>query len=398
MKRLMLILFSLILLISNVNLSVYAYGRDEVYIVASEDEIYLDPNNSRYKSVTFTVCGLDETYYISSFKCDNSIDWEWGEDDPSKEGTEVLLRATSENIVNNKATFYAMDIHDNIHAIKEIYIYSTSKSNSSNNYKNTDEVTVYVNGRKVHFDQPPIIQNGRTLVPVRATCEAMDIVVDWTQEIQEVQLTKDNKEFSMRIGQSRYYTNKYGEGVYDYFDVPPQIINGRTLLPIRAIAEFFGYDVAWEASTNSVIIEGSSYSGNTWEDSTPEISWDEPEINFEDYIGVWDTFSSRYARYVDARIRIVDVDLKNETLDIDYKVDKDSQSMLTADDKLSIDDYPYQSITLDYYEKTLSNGKTALVTDVFELLDGDKVTIILDEDGNFGLGNSLGHSIIRNLE
>ena len=57
-----------------------------------------------------------------------------------------------------------------------------------------------------------------------------------------------------------------------------------------------------------------------------------------------------------------------------------------------------EGITLDYYEKTLSNGKTALVTDVFELLDGDKVTIILDEDGNFGLGNSLGHSIIRNLE
>ena len=50
------------------------------------------------------------------------------------------------------------------------------------------------------------------------------------------------------------------------------------------------------------------------------------------------------------------------------------------------------------YEKTLSNGKSALVTDVFELLDGDKVTIILDEDGNLGLGNSLGHSIIRNLE
>ena len=130
----MLIFFSFIFLVSNVNLSAYAYGRNEVYIVASEDEIYLDPNNSRYKSITFTVCGLDETYYISSFKCDSSIDWEWGEDDPSKEGTEVLLRATSDNIRNNKATFYAMDIHDNIHATKDIYIYSRPQSGSSNNH------------------------------------------------------------------------------------------------------------------------------------------------------------------------------------------------------------------------------------------------------------------------
>ena len=397
----MLIFFSLIFLVSNVNVSAYAYGRDEVYIVASEDEIYLDPNNSRYKSITFTVCGLDDTYYIASFKCDSSIDWEWGEDDPSKEGTEVLLRVTSDNIRNNKATFYAKDIDDNIHATKDIYIYSRSQSGSSNVHNNVDEVTVYVNGRKVYFDQPPIIQNGRTLVPVRATCDAMDIDVEWIQQIQDVRLTRGNKEFSLQIGESMYYIEKYGEGSYHCFDVPPQIINGRTLLPIRAIAEFFGYDVTWEGSTKSVIIEGSSYDGNTdtWEDdNTSENTWDEPSISFEDYIGVWDTFSSRYAKYVDARIRIVDVDLRNETIDIAYKVDSDSQNHLTTDDKLTIDDYPYENITLNYYEKTLSNGKTALVTDVFELLDGDRVTIILDEDGNFGLGNSLGHSIIRNLE
>ena len=242
-----------------------------------------------------------------------------------------------------------------------------------------DSIAVYVEGRRVNFDQPPVIQNGRTLVPIRATCEAMDITVDWDASQQRVVLTGGGSKFEMYIGQSRYYTENYSGSVYNYFDVPPQIINGRTLLPIRVIAEFFGYRVSWDASANSVIIEGT------------------PKISFKNYIGVWDTYSMHYAQSVDARIRITDVDTVSKILYVDYKVDEDSQSMWSFNDKLTIDDYPYKSIRLYYRETTLSNGKAALVTDAFELLENDKVSIILDEAGNFGLGNAGGTYIMRNF-
>ena len=117
---------------------------------------------------------------------------------------------------------------------------------------NDGEIVVKVDGRKVKFDQPPIIQDGRTLVPVRAACEAMGINVQWIEAEQRVVLTKYGEEFDMQIGNKKYWMNQVS---YYSFDVPPQIINGRTLLPIRAIAQFFGYDVDWNGNTQTVIIE-----------------------------------------------------------------------------------------------------------------------------------------------
>ena len=42
-----------------------------------------------------------------------------------------------------------------------------------------DDITVYLNMRELAFDQPPIIQDGRTLVPVRAIFEALGAEVTW---------------------------------------------------------------------------------------------------------------------------------------------------------------------------------------------------------------------------
>lgn len=39
-------------------------------------------------------------------------------------------------------------------------------------------------------------------------------------------------------------------------DVPAQIINGRTMVPLRAIAEYFGKAVNWDAKSNTVTIAG----------------------------------------------------------------------------------------------------------------------------------------------
>lgn len=113
------------------------------------------------------------------------------------------------------------------------------------------EIMVKVNGKKVKFDQPPIIQDGRTLVPVRATCEAMGINVEWWDTQQKVVLTKGNTQVVLQIGNQNFTTNQNGEC---WLDVPPQIINGRTLLPIRAVAEQFGYNVEWNGSSRMVVI------------------------------------------------------------------------------------------------------------------------------------------------
>ena len=114
------------------------------------------------------------------------------------------------------------------------------------------EITVNLNGAKITFDQPPIIQNDRTLVPMRAIFEALGCLVFWDEEDRSVEawqggvyiMTLWVNDYNMKLGNSDYIT----------LDVPPTIINDRTLVPLRAISESMGAEVEWNGATHTVDI------------------------------------------------------------------------------------------------------------------------------------------------
>jgi len=112
------------------------------------------------------------------------------------------------------------------------------------------KVKVFLNGKRIRFDQPPIIQNGRTLVPLRAIFEAMNATVSWDDKTKTVTAKKGDTTIVMTIGNKTMKKN----GVAIELDVPPQIVNGRTLVPARAVAESFGAKVDWDGSTRTVTI------------------------------------------------------------------------------------------------------------------------------------------------
>lgn len=112
-------------------------------------------------------------------------------------------------------------------------------------------ITVTLNGETIDFDQNPIIVDGRTLVPLRAIFEALRATVDWNGTTQTVTSTKEGVTISMTIGQTEMYKN----GEVKKLDVAPQIIGGRTLVPVRAIAESFDINVDWNGDTNTVILD-----------------------------------------------------------------------------------------------------------------------------------------------
>jgi len=111
-------------------------------------------------------------------------------------------------------------------------------------------VKVLLNGKRILFDQPPIIQNGRTLVPLRAIFEAMGATVEWDQKTQTVTASNGEITVVMKVGDNTMLKN----GTKITLDVPPQIVNNRTLVPARAVAESFEADVQWDGSTQTVII------------------------------------------------------------------------------------------------------------------------------------------------
>lgn len=95
--------------------------------------------------------------------------------------------------------------------------------------------------------------NNRTLVPLRSIFEELGASVSWNQETKTVTAAKDNKEVWLQIGSK--ITEVDGKVVT--IDVPAQVKNGRTLVPLRFVSEAMGASVRWDGNNNiATIIQG----------------------------------------------------------------------------------------------------------------------------------------------
>lgn len=111
-------------------------------------------------------------------------------------------------------------------------------------------ITVTLNGNKIEFDVQPQLINERTMVPLRKIFEAMGANVNWYGETQTIIATKNNMTVTAKIND----VNLYVGNEVKVLDVPPMIINDRTLVPARFVAEAFGANVEWDGTTQTVII------------------------------------------------------------------------------------------------------------------------------------------------
>ena len=104
-------------------------------------------------------------------------------------------------------------------------------------------VTVKVDGVTLKIeDQQPIIENDRTLVPLRAIFEALEAEVNWDGETKTVTAQKGETNMELKIGEAAYKVN----GEEKTLDVPAQIKNDRTLVPLRVVAESLDCAVNWD--------------------------------------------------------------------------------------------------------------------------------------------------------
>ena len=118
-----------------------------------------------------------------------------------------------------------------------------------------DAVTVYLDGAELSFDVPPRIVDGRVLVPMRALFEALGAEVWWDGDTKTAFAYNAEKEkgLAVTVG-SDYLLDDGGNSIP--LDVPAMLENGRTLLPLRAIAEAspFNCYVEWDNEFRTVDI------------------------------------------------------------------------------------------------------------------------------------------------
>lgn len=131
---------------------------------------------------------------------------------------------------------------------KTIISNNVLKQEITNLYKNS--ITVILNGKTIDFDQPPVLIENRTMVPMRKIFEEFGFAVNWNDSEKAVTASNENTVVKMQIANNIFSVN----GINYECDVSPIIINGRTLVPARAISESLDCNVEWLDDTKTVVI------------------------------------------------------------------------------------------------------------------------------------------------
>jgi D-alanyl-D-alanine carboxypeptidase/uncharacterized protein YgiM (DUF1202 family) len=113
----------------------------------------------------------------------------------------------------------------------------------------TASLRLYLNGRELYMPQAPILKENRVLVPMRAYLESLGAEVSW-QPPDTVSATLQNHSVQMKIGS----TTAVVDGKELALDVPAQLINDRTYLPLRFLSEGLGAKVGYDGQTGSVTV------------------------------------------------------------------------------------------------------------------------------------------------
>lgn len=113
-----------------------------------------------------------------------------------------------------------------------------------------DQLKLMVEGKIVDPDVPPVIEKGRTLVPVRVVAEQLGATVTWDEDARSATIERGQTKLELAL--DRTTARKNGKDVK--LDTPPKVHNGRMLLPLRFVSESLGLTIGWEEGTRTVIV------------------------------------------------------------------------------------------------------------------------------------------------
>ncbi len=212
-----------------------------------------------------------------------------------------------------------------------------------------DNPIMEVNGLETEIDlgrgTKPFVSNSRTLVPIRAIIEAFGGRVDWDESSNSVLLTLEDDTIKLVIDNNIAYLNSKAYTL----DVAPTAINGRTMLPIRFVAESFNLGVGWDGTTQTITIIRNSF--------------DENEYNY--LMSILPEYSGQAYTYVN----------NNQPFFKDYEIIAGSFEYYSKLDKLGRCDVCFASVASDIMpvepRGSISNViPTGWINAAYEIVDG----------------------------
>jgi len=116
------------------------------------------------------------------------------------------------------------------------FLVSTQLSMAMAMATSRSEVSVQTNGAAIAFDQPSIVLDETSMIPLSTVREVFDASVEFDNSAQTVTFVVDDVIVIMQVGSNVYTRN--GERIT--LDAPPQVLGGRLMVPARPLVESFG--------------------------------------------------------------------------------------------------------------------------------------------------------------
>ena len=168
-----------------------------------------------------------------------------------------LIVATISLGIAMTSTAFAATVSMNLHYNGENHAYSAKK------------VTILVDEKElVPTDMPAVIVDGRTMLPMRLIAQELGCDVLWNEDTKQAFVISDDYTIAFTIDSKDGIKNGTGFEM----DVPAMVINDRTMLPVRALANALDLAIIWDDPTRTVSIsqkkeepkeiETPSYSGD----------------------------------------------------------------------------------------------------------------------------------------
>jgi len=139
--------------------------------------------------------------------------------------------------------------------------------------QSTQPIRIFVDGQQVTIrGTQPVIQAGRTLVGARDVFEHLGFEVSWNGTRREARMARADFTLYLWIGESHFevinnVTNRASGG---QLDVPAQIINGSTMIPLRFPLEAVGYTMSWDGANRIANIYTQGQGPVTTPTTTPQ--------------------------------------------------------------------------------------------------------------------------------
>lgn len=112
-------------------------------------------------------------------------------------------------------------------------------------------IKVSVEGEVAALVPDPVIVNDRTLAPMADTFKALGIAYALDETSNTIMTMKNGRAAVMQVDNTIFGV----DNEQTTLDVAPQIVDGEIMIPVRAVAEAYGYYVGWIAEERCVVIE-----------------------------------------------------------------------------------------------------------------------------------------------